>query len=100
MQYRFVFDGNHQSFEGLLKAQFKGKPGETKVLDGLYHIINIRDNKISVIKREYLSRSISEGARLDMAMIMSAIQRKSASCPRPDCKGSVDACGATNVCVW
>ncbi|OAP61585.1 hypothetical protein AYL99_03788 [Fonsecaea erecta] len=32
-----------ETFEGLLRAKFKGVPGETKVLEGQYHLIETKD---------------------------------------------------------
>ncbi|MCJ1456069.1 hypothetical protein MMC28_006426 [Mycoblastus sanguinarius] len=75
-----------EPFEGFLRAQFKNKPGETKILDESYHIIDLKNHK-SIVKKEHWSRSISQGAILAMSMIMSHMQRIPGHCPRPDCTG-------------
>ncbi|KAL9117597.1 MAG: hypothetical protein Q9187_005866, partial [Circinaria calcarea] len=48
-----------EPFEGFLRAQFKDKPGENKILDGHFHIIDVR-NQRAVVKKEHWSRSISQ----------------------------------------
>ncbi|KAL9117662.1 MAG: hypothetical protein Q9187_005799 [Circinaria calcarea] len=51
--------GEYRPFEGFLRAQFKDKPGENKILDGHFHIIDVR-NRWAIVKKEHWSRSISQ----------------------------------------
>ena len=81
-----VTDGLNQPFEGFLRAQFKNKPGETKILEGHFHIVDV-EHQSAIVKKEHWSRSVSQGATLTMSMIMSHLQRKPGQCPRPDCIG-------------
>ncbi|KAL8880392.1 MAG: hypothetical protein Q9198_002189 [Flavoplaca austrocitrina] len=74
-----------QPFEGFLRAQFKGKPGESKVLLGDFYIID--SGRQDVICKERWNRRISEGARLTMSMIMTHLRRLPGQCPQPSCSG-------------
>ena len=55
-----------------------------------------------IVKRDHWSRYITEGASFSMSMIMSHLQRKAGSCPRPGCPGSglAEPCERTKVLTW
>ncbi|KAL2043073.1 hypothetical protein N7G274_004133 [Stereocaulon virgatum] len=87
-----------EPFEGFLRAQFKGKPGEAKVNDGRFHIIDATNDSRAIISSNTWSRSISQGTILTMSMIMSHLRRRSGSCPRPGCTGTgTTQCTTSNV---
>jgi hypothetical protein len=77
-----------QPFEGFLRADFKDVPGESKVLEGQYHIVDAKrpDNLIS---RQDWSQSVFPGAELSMSVIISLLKRQSGRCPRSKCSGVV-----------
>ena len=47
-----------QPFEGFLRSQFKGKPGENKVLDGSFHLLDVSNGR-AIIAKENWTRSVS-----------------------------------------
>ncbi|EXJ76644.1 uncharacterized protein A1O5_01152 [Cladophialophora psammophila CBS 110553] len=73
-----------EAFEGLLRAEFKGVPGESKVLEGQYHLIDIKRPE-ALIKREDWHRSVFPGSSVTMLMIISQIRWQGGLCPRPSC---------------
>ena len=75
-----------EPFEGYLRAQFKDKLGENKILEGKFHIVNVKDRN-AILKKEHWTRSIHQGATLAMCMVMSHLQRQSGTCPRLSCPG-------------
>lgn len=75
-----------EPFEGYLRAQFKDKLGENKILEGKFHIVNVKDRN-AILKKEHWTRSIHQGATLAMSMVMSHLQRQSGTCPRLSCPG-------------
>lgn len=89
-----------QPFEGFLRAQFKDKPGERKVLEGQYHIMDIGNSR-TIVNKEHWARSIEQGATLTMSMVMSHLQRRAESCPRPSCSGrEVNHCPVSGLLSW
>ncbi|KAI4218626.1 MAG: hypothetical protein LQ349_008637, partial [Xanthoria aureola] len=74
-----------EPFEGLLRAQFKDKPGEMKILNGSFHIMDSKRG--SIVKKDHWHRNISQGIHLKMSMIMLHLRTSSGKCPQPDCAG-------------
>ena len=90
-----------EPFEGFLRAQFKGKPGEQKVQDGHFHMLDMDDDSKAVIQKEHWHRFVAEGANLTMSMIMSHIEQQSGNCPRPGCKGAgLKLCNSARATTW
>lgn len=95
-----VTDRSDQPFEGFLRAQFKNKPGESKIIDGKFHIIDLQHRR-SIVKKEDWNRFISRGAVLTMSMVMSHLRRKPGQCPRPDCTGvGIVKCCDSDQLTW
>lgn len=78
-------DACEQPFEGLLRAQFKNRPGETKIFNGSFHIIDSKRG--SIVRKDHWHRNISQGIQLKMSMIMLHLRTSSGKCPQPDCAG-------------
>ncbi|KAL8747168.1 MAG: hypothetical protein Q9190_000932 [Brigantiaea leucoxantha] len=76
-----------EPFEGLLRAQFKDKPGEEKVFSSQYHIIDLATGG-QVIRKEGWTSYVREGATLSMSMIMSHLRALPKTCPR--CTSPID----------
>ncbi|OQV00512.1 Ankyrin repeat-containing protein [Cladophialophora immunda] len=55
-----------ETFEGLLRAEFKGAPGEAKVLEGQYHLIDTKGAG-AIIQKEDWHRTVFDG-REDCAL--------------------------------
>lgn len=70
--------------------QFKNKPGELKVLNGNFHIID--RNRGAIVNQVYWNRYVEEGTHLRMSMIMKHLRRTPGQCPQPDCAGVGVAC--------
>ncbi|ERF68437.1 hypothetical protein EPUS_03755 [Endocarpon pusillum Z07020] len=75
-----------EPFEGFLRAQFKSKPGEEKILNGFFHIIDPEKHG-AIVKKEHWSRTVKRGASFGMSIIISHLQRQAGCCPRPGCLG-------------
>ncbi|KAL8951486.1 MAG: hypothetical protein Q9222_002540 [Ikaeria aurantiellina] len=73
-------------FEGFLRAQFKDKPGELKVLGGSFHIID--STRGAIVNKQQWNRSITNGSHLTMSMIMVHLRSHPGQCPQPDCTGT------------
>ena len=94
---RINFSG--QPFEGFLRAQFKNKPGESKIVDGNFHIID--DDRGVVVNKDDWNRSISPGAILAMSIVMTYIQGKPGRFPRPECSGvAMRSSGNSDLMKW
>ncbi|MCJ1265253.1 hypothetical protein MMC22_005128 [Lobaria immixta] len=76
-----------EPFEGFLRAHFRHKPGESKIVNSQYYIIDSA-NKEAIIKKDHWTRYIREGSTVSMSMIMSYIKLQSGICPRPGCSGA------------
>ena len=90
----------HQPFEAFLRVQFKDKPGESKVVNGRYHIIDL-DNQGSIVEKEQWRRTIRPGSKLTMSMVMSLVKTILRRCPRHDCLGTrFSICKASDALIW
>ncbi|KAL8858791.1 MAG: hypothetical protein Q9178_004708 [Gyalolechia marmorata] len=81
-----------ETFEGFLRAEFKNKPGESKILGGSFHIMN--SNYSAIVNKEHWSRVVSEGTHLNMSMIMMHLSQYGRKCPQKDCAGVGVACSS------
>ncbi|OAG42663.1 hypothetical protein AYO21_02946 [Fonsecaea monophora] len=73
-----------EAFEGLLRAEFKGIPGEAKVLEGQYHLIDTKGGG-AIIKKQDWHRTVFPGSSVTMSVIISQIRWQGGLCPRPSC---------------
>ncbi|OAL48500.1 hypothetical protein IQ07DRAFT_102796 [Pyrenochaeta sp. DS3sAY3a] len=74
-----------ETFEGLLRAEFHGLPGESKVTSGDYHLIS-RTGQTQFITKENWRNAVFPGSSLVMSMIMKQVAIRHLTCPRPSCK--------------
>ena len=74
-----------ETFEGLLKAEFKGIPGESKVLEGSYHLLD-NNNRAQLICKENWAHAVIPGSTILMSMIMTKLRWRRGICPRPSCQ--------------
>ena len=89
-----------QPFEGFLRTQFKNKPGEKKVHEGQFHVLNVR-NDMAVIKKEHWGQLVRPGAILTMSMVMSYIRSAAGLCPRPNCPGNtIRESSGSDITSW
>ncbi|KAL3421762.1 hypothetical protein PVAG01_05918 [Phlyctema vagabunda] len=72
------------TFEGLLKTEFKGIPGESNVLGGSYHLLDTK-NRGQIIRKEDWSHRVTPGSTVLMSMIMTQLRLRRGVCPRPSC---------------
>ena len=87
-----------QAFEGLLRAEFRNLPGESRVFEGLYHLADTRRRGV-LIKRENWSGSIFPGSRISMFMIVSRSGALRGECPRCERQRLVEQ-GRSAFLVW
>ncbi|KAL8792645.1 MAG: hypothetical protein Q9195_004773 [Heterodermia aff. obscurata] len=85
------------TFEGFLRAKFKNKPGESKVTDGRFHIMD--RNRLTILRKENWSRAVSPGAQLSMSMIMTYLRRNRGLCPQPHCPGVGEIVSGVSGCL-
>ncbi|KEF62857.1 uncharacterized protein A1O9_00830 [Exophiala aquamarina CBS 119918] len=74
-----------ESFEGLLRAEFKDVPGQLKVIEGEYHLIDSKKDG-TLIKKDDWKKLVFPGSSITMSMIISQMRWQGALCPRPSCK--------------
>jgi hypothetical protein len=74
-----------ETFEGLLKVDFKNIPGESKVLDGSYHLSD-NSNRGQLICKENWAHTVIPGSTILMSMIMTELRWRRGLCPRPSCQ--------------
>ena len=71
-------------FESMLKCEFKRLPGESRVLQGDYHILNAK-RKDQIISRERWEQSVFPGSEISMSIFITGVFFKQGMCPRPGC---------------
>ena len=76
-------------FESMLRCEFKGFPGEAKVLQGQYLLLDSTLEK-NEIDRDAWRQRVFPGSRVKMSVLMQHLGATSGSCPRPSCNGRVD----------
>ncbi|KAL9116952.1 MAG: hypothetical protein Q9187_006515 [Circinaria calcarea] len=79
-------------FEKMLQCKFKGLPGESKVLQGEYHVMNTRP-PYQIIPQQDWNRLIFPGSSLDMSILFLEFHSIEGQCPRLACSGT----GALNT---
>ena len=75
-------------FESRLHCEFRGLPGEQKVLQGSYVLLNstVADMQIS---KEAWERTVFPGTKVKMSVIMEDLRRYKFSCPRLHGTGTI-----------
>ena len=76
-------------FESMLRCEFRGFPGEAKVLQGQYLLMNSTLTK-DKIDRDAWQQRVFPGTRVKMSVLMQNLGATSGLCPRPSCNGKVD----------
>lgn len=70
----------------MLRCEFKGLPGEQKVLHGDFIIMNSRIHGMQISKEAW-QQSVFPGTEIKMSIIMQALRARTGSCPKPRCFG-------------
>ena len=73
-----------EPFEGFIRAEFKNVPGERKVMENQYHLVDMQ-RQGALIKPEDWNRSVFPGSKIQMSIILSLLRRQGSRCPRPSC---------------
>ena len=76
-------------FESMLRCEFKGVPGEAKVLQGQYLLINSTSEK-DQIDRDVWQQRVFPGTKVKMSVLLQNLAATSGVCPRPNCNGKLD----------
>ena len=76
-------------FESMLRCDFRGFPGEAKVLQGQYLLLDSTSQK-EQIDRDAWQQRVFPGTRVKMSVLMQNLGATSGFCPRPSCNGRVD----------
>jgi hypothetical protein len=66
----------------MLKCEFRGIPGEQKVLQRQFHIMDYRAHG-HIINKNSWSQFVHPGTKISMSMIISTLCVKNGRCPRP-----------------
>jgi hypothetical protein len=82
---RFCSIDTIQTFEVLLRAEFKDVPGQLKVMEGEYYLIDAKKDGL-LIKKDDWNRFVFPGSSITMSMIISQMRWQGGLCPRPSCK--------------
>lgn len=82
----FEWFNRWETFEGLLRSEFKDAPGRSKVLAGEYCIVPARRPNTVIAQNDW-HRMIQPGSRVVMLMMIMEFTHSQAQCPRPSCRG-------------
>lgn len=83
-------------FESMLRCEFKGIPGEEKVSQGQYLLMNGTSTK-NRIEGEAWQQRVFPGTKVKMSVIMQKIGATSGFCPRSNCDGKVSGSRESTV---
>lgn len=90
---------NVQVFEAFLKSNFKGLPGEGKIISGDYYLLdsNIRG---LIINKAHWERLVFPGRKVSMSILIKALSRDERTCPRPGCAGKSASAADQQTVLW
>ena len=76
-------------FDSMLRCEFRGLPGEQKVIGGDYDLL---DNQVHgvTIGKEAWQRMVFPGTKIKMSVILETFEVVGGFCPRPNCPGTVE----------
>ena len=76
-------------FDSMLRCEFKGFPGEQKVIGGDYILL---DNQVHgvTIGKEAWQRMVFPGTKIKMSVVLETFEVVGGFCPRPNCPGTVE----------
>ena len=74
----------------MLRCEFKGKPGESQVIQGQYQIMTAH-RKIRLIEPAQWEDSVFPGSKLVMAVVLDHLRLSGGICPK--CGGSFESFG-------
>jgi hypothetical protein len=77
----------NQVFEQMLLCSFKGKPGEIKVRNGRYFILNTRIPG-EIITRDDWRKLVFPGSQIHMSILLARVYGDGSNCLRPGCSGT------------
>ena len=72
-----------QVFEARLRVAFRGLPGEKKVLQGQYRLLDTSRDKL--LSPQRWTESVAPRSRIIMSMVVDGIKRKKGLCSQPAC---------------
>ena len=76
-------------FDSMLRCEFKGLPGEQKVIGGAYVLMNSQLHGVT-IRKESWQRMVFPGTQIKMSVILETFEVVGGFCPRPFCPGEVE----------
>jgi hypothetical protein len=85
-------------FESMLKCEFKQLPGESRVLQGQYYILDSK-RKAQIIPAHQWGQTVFPGAEISMSMIIAEFLADRGWCPRPGCYNRLDV-AQSGLNIW
>ncbi len=76
-------------FDSMLRCEFKGLPGEQKVIGGDYVLMNSQLRGVTIGKESW-QRMVFPGTRIKMSVVLETFEVVGGFCPRPNCPGEVE----------
>jgi hypothetical protein len=71
----------------MLQCDFKGKPGESKVRNGRYLIMNSKLPGEAIQPKDW-SKLVFPGSEIHMSVLLARTYRNGSLCPRVGCSGN------------
>ena len=76
-------------FDSMLRCEFKGLPGEQKVIGGNYVLMNSQLHGVTIGKESW-QRMVFPGTEIKMSVVLETFEVVGGFCPRPNCPGEVE----------
>ena len=76
-------------FDSMLRCEFKGLPGEQKVIGGDYVLMDSQVHGVTIGKEAW-QRMVFPGTKIKMSSVLETFQVVGGFCPRPNCPGTVE----------
>ena len=76
-------------FDSMLRCEFKGLPGEQKVIGGDYVLLDRRVDGVTIGKEAW-QRMVFPGTKIKMSVVLETFEVVGGFCPRPNCPGIVE----------
>ncbi|KAF1975820.1 hypothetical protein BU23DRAFT_457585, partial [Bimuria novae-zelandiae CBS 107.79] len=88
-----------EPFEGLLRAEFKNRPGAERVERGDFRLVHAKRPRISIDKDAW-SSTITAGADLVILMLLTDLASQGSACPRQSCNGRTSLESQGQCTAW
>jgi len=85
----YVYFRHWEVFRSMLNCHFKDAPGEDRVIQGNYLLINCSSSGIVANKLQW-QQTVFPGTKMKMAVVIIRVRNTRGKCLRPRCKGRIE----------